>query len=135
MSKKNWMRIFLKINWENRVFDKTKIYSLNVKNKKFVDNIFDDLYRTSKMLWTNQSTFFLYSCFCIWKNVDDKRKNRVIIDIKKLNAIIKFDVYLLFLQNNIIVVVKKCNYISIIDYFILFINEKYIRIININSLS
>ena len=43
LSQKNWIRISLKSNWKKRIFDKTKIYSLDVRDKKLIDKIFDDL--------------------------------------------------------------------------------------------
>ena len=41
LSKKNWMKISLKIDWKSRIFDKIKIYSLDIKNKKLVNFTFD----------------------------------------------------------------------------------------------
>ena len=115
MSKKNWMKISLKSDWKKRVSKKTKMYSLNAKNKKLIDKIFDDLYRTDRMFWINQSTSFFYFCFCVWKNVDDEKKNRVIIDIRNLNVITQSDAYSLSLQTDIIIAMRNCDYISIID--------------------
>ena len=37
LSKKNWMRIFLKSNWENRVFEKTKIYLLKARDRELMN--------------------------------------------------------------------------------------------------
>ena len=44
LSKKNWMRIFLKSNWENRVFEKTKIYLLKARDRELMNQIFDELH-------------------------------------------------------------------------------------------
>jgi hypothetical protein len=38
-----WMRVSLRSDWESRIFEKVKIYSLETKDKKFVNQIFDDL--------------------------------------------------------------------------------------------
>ena len=67
--KKNWMRISLKFDWKNKIFDKIKIYSLKTKNKTLMNNIFDELYWTKKFFWINESTLFSYLIFCVWKNV------------------------------------------------------------------
>ena len=114
------MKISLKNDWKKRVSKKTKMYSLNAKNKKLMNKIFDDLHRIDRMFWTNQSTSFFYSCFCVWKSVDDEKKNRVIVDIRNLNVITQFDAYSLSLQTNIIIAMRDCDYISVIDCSIFF---------------
>ena len=53
MSKENWMKISLKSDWKKRVSKKTKMYSLNAKNKKLMNKIFDDLHRIDRMFWIN----------------------------------------------------------------------------------
>jgi hypothetical protein len=48
------------------------------------------------------------------------RKNRVVMNIRELNAIIVFDAYSMSAQTNIIVAVTECQYISVmnvLDYF------------------
>ena len=115
MSKENWMKISLKSNWKKRVSKKTKMYSLNAKNEELMNKTFDDLHRIDRMFWTNQSSSFFYSCFCVWKNVDDEKKNRVIVNIRNFNVITQSDAYSLSLQTNIIIAVRDCDYISVID--------------------
>ena len=109
------MRISLKSDWEQRIFDKTKIYSLNKKDKKLVDEIFDKLHESDRFSWTNEFIFFNYSVFCVWKEVNDQKKNRSIVNIRDFNAIIQPDVYFLFLQFNIIFAVIGCQYIIVLN--------------------
>ena len=109
------MKIPLKSDWEKRVTEKAKMYSLDAKDRELINKTFDDLHRTGRMFWINQSTSFSYSCFCVWKNVDDEKKDRVVIDIRNLNAITQSDAYSLSLQTNIIIAVRDCDYISVID--------------------
>ena len=116
LSEKNWMRIFLKSDWKDRVSEKTKVYSLEVRDRELVNKIFDELHEQRRMSWTDVFTFFSYSVFCVWKkNVVDESKSRVIVNIRDLNAIIVSDAYFLFLQSDIIVVVRDCFYIFLID--------------------
>ena len=118
---KNWMRISLKSDWKSQIFDKVKIYSLDVKDRELIDKTFDELHVVDKMFWINEFTLFFYSMFCVWKlNVDNQRKKRIVIDIRDLNVITQSNVYFLSLQSEIIVVVRHCNYISIIDCFVFF---------------
>ena len=115
MKKANWMRISLKSDWECRVSNKTKIYSLDLRDKQLVNDTFDDLHRSEKLFWITKSTSFNYSLFCVWKTINEERKERVVIDIRELNAIIKLNVYSLSLQFDIIQLMTNCIYISVID--------------------
>jgi hypothetical protein len=115
LSENQWMRISLRSDWESRVFEKVKIYSLRTKNKKLVNQTFDDLQRKERLKYITESIFFSYLVFVVWKTINDQKKERVIINIRDLNAITLFDVYSLFLQSNIISAVKECHYLSIID--------------------
>ena len=117
---KNWMRISLKSNWKQRIFDKTKIYSLNKKNKELVDEIFDKLHESNRLNWIDEFTSFSYSVFCVWKKVNEKKKDRSIVNIRNLNAITQSNVYSLSLQFDIISVVLDCQYITVLNCFVFF---------------
>ena len=114
-SKKNWMHIFLRLNWEFTIKDKTKIYFLEVKDKLILNQTFNKLHEQNRLFWTTKSTSFSFSCFVVWKDSESKRKNRVVVDIRTLNAIFLFDFYSLSLQSEIIQAVHNCTFISIID--------------------
>jgi hypothetical protein len=88
---------------------------LRLKDKKLVDQTFDDLQDKERLKFTTKFTSFSYFVFVVWKNVNDKRKRRVVVNIRDLNAIILFDVYSLSLQFDVISVVKKCHFLSIIN--------------------
>ena len=120
LSQQNWMRISLKSDWKKRIFDKVKIYSLNKKNRKLVDEIFDKLHESDKLSWTDEFIFFSYFVFCVWKEINDKKKDRSIVNIRDFNAITQSNVYSLFLQFNIIFVVIDCQYIIVLNCSIFF---------------
>lgn len=85
---KNWMRISLKFDWESRVFEKVKVYSLETRDKTLVNKIFDALHKKEKLSWINEFTSFSFLMFCVWKNdAKDNSKRRVVVDIRELNAI------------------------------------------------
>ncbi len=115
LSENQWMRISLRFDWKSRVFEKIKIYSLEAKDKKLVNQIFDDFQAKKRLKFTIESTSFSYSIFVIWKTVNDKKKKRVIVDIRELNVIILSNAYSLFLQKNIIAAIKECQYLFVID--------------------
>ena len=107
-----WM--FINFKFEV-VFKFNKMYSLEVKNRNFIDVTFDKLHQQNKLHWTIQSISFNYSIFVVWRDTFTNQKRRVIIDIKDLNDIIESDNYSLFLQSNIITEIVDSSYISIID--------------------
>ena len=115
MNSDNWMRISLKSNWEIKIFDKAKMYFLDLRDRELVDQIFDELHRNEKLAWITQSTSFNYFLFCVWKNINDERKSRVVVDVRDLNVIIELDVYSLSLQSNIIQLVANCIYITMMN--------------------
>ena len=115
LSVENWMRIFLKFDWEKSIKNKVKIYSLNFKDKAVINETFDDLQRQNKLSWTTNATFF--SCFVIWKDFSDNRKNRVVVNVRDLNAITQLNAYSVSLQSNIIQAISDCFFISVINCF------------------
>ncbi len=115
---KNYMSIDLKSNWVDKI-KINKIYSLNSNERAIIDETFDNLHVKEKMKWFIKSISFEYFVFVIYRTMmkNDKltRKNRVVINIRDLNAIIVSDVYSMFVQTDIIVAVTECEYISIVN--------------------
>ena len=115
LSMKNWMKISLKSNWKNKITDKVKIYFINTKNRELLNSTFDKFHEQEKSFWTKQSTFFSFSCFVVWRNFVENKKNRVVVDIRSLNAMIQSNAYFVFFQFDILMIVSECHFISIID--------------------
>ena len=109
------MHIFLRLDWEFTIKDKTKTYSLEVKDKLILNQIFNKLHEQNCLFWTTNSTSFSFPCFVVWKDSEIKRKNRVVVDIRTLNAIFLFDFISLSLQSENIQTVHNCTFISTID--------------------
>ena len=74
LSKENWINFFLKFDWENRISNKTKMYSLNTKNKKLIDETFDKFHESKKLNWIESFISFRYSIFCVWKMINNNKK-------------------------------------------------------------
>ena len=110
------MKIFLKFDWKIKVSKKAKVYSLDQKNRNLMNDIFDQLHRDDKLFWIIEFTSFSYFLFCVWKIIPkDEKKERVIVDIRKFNAITQSNAYSLFLQSDIIQLIASCSYIIIIN--------------------
>ena len=43
LSEQNWMRIPLRADWEFKITGKSKVYSLGIKDRVTVDEVFDKL--------------------------------------------------------------------------------------------
>ena len=112
------MFISLKLNWADN-HKTNRVYSIKIKNQKFINEIFDKFHEQKKMKWFSRFTFFEYSVFVIWKIVIKKtnlrKKKRVIINICDLNQIIQTNAYFMSFQFDIITVVTECSHISIVD--------------------
>ena len=115
--RKKWMKINI-VNAETSKL--SRIFKLNLENKIFIDKKFDALHEQNKMSWTTKFTSYVFSVFVVWHTVhlsgkESLRKGRVVIDIKNLNKITKFDAYSMLLQSNIISAMQDCKFISIMD--------------------
>ena len=114
------MRISLKFDWKSRTSSKIKIYSFDQRDRNFVDKTFDEFHEQNRLFWIIDSTSFSYSAFVVWKNVDDEKKNKIIVNIRELNVITQSNVYFLSLQIDIISIVRNCFFISIVNAFFFF---------------
>ena len=115
LSQENWMQIFLRNDWEKIIKEKAKIYSLRAKDRLIVDEIFNKLHDQERLSWTTKSISFSFLCFVVWKNSSNNRKDRVIIDIRALNAVFLSNFYFISLQTKIIQIVHDCTFIFTID--------------------
>lgn len=93
LPEENWMNILLKSDWESRISGKAKVYPLSNKDKELVDKTSDELHELGRMSWSTDATPFSYPVFCVWKTQNGKRKDRVVVDIRGLNAISQPDAY------------------------------------------
>jgi hypothetical protein len=119
----NHMSIDLKSNWTDKI-KINKIYFLESNEKVIMNEIFDNLHAKNKMKWFTNSTSFDYFVFVIYRTItkDDKfvRKERAMINIRELNAIIVSNAYFMSTQTEIIVTVAECQYIfvmNVLEYF------------------
>ena len=115
LSQKNWMQILLRNDWERIIKEKTKVYFLEAKDRLILDEIFDKLHDQERLSWITESISFSFPCFVVWKDSTNNRKNRIVVDIRALNAVSLSDFYLISLQSEIIQTVHDCTFIFTID--------------------
>ena len=117
LPQEEWMRIPLRSDWESRISGKAKVYPLGTRDKKLVDQTFDELHAQGRLSWTaGGTTPFTYPVFVIWRTLPfGEKKGRVVVDIRGLNQLTQPDVYPLPLQSDITSAVRGCQYITVVD--------------------
>ena len=122
ISESDWMSITL---LSEAKISSVKIYSVESKNKQLIDDMFDKLHEQSRMKYSKHSISHDYSVFVTWRTIfksDQKsdRKDRVVVNIKRLNKITQTDSYSMSLQTNITSAVVKCDFINVFDAAVFF---------------
>ena len=114
---KRWRIIPLKPSWESNVSAiKPQIYPLGNKARRVVNNTFDEMYKQGRLEYTTDLTPFSFPVFIIYKtNLHDKRKCRVVVDIRKLNNLVLPDSYPLPLQSKIIANVQGYKNLTVLN--------------------
>ena len=92
------------------------MYSFEIRDKKIIDNTFDELHRQKKLSYITESISFNFSCFVVWRDSSEK-KNRIVMNIRDLNAIFQFDAYSISFQFDVLQTVQNCIYIFVINCF------------------
>ena len=113
-----WM--FINFKSKTKSLKSIKIYLVDSKKRTIIDIIFDKMHVDDKIIWINQSTFFNFSIFVIWRNIFNKFKNKIMIDIRNLNKISIFDIYSMSLQSNIINAIIDHSFVfivNVVDWF------------------
>jgi hypothetical protein len=112
-----WMSITLKFDVK---IETIKVYSMSSSEKDLIDETFNKLHDQDKMHWTTKLIAHDASIFVVWRMINEERKNKIIVIIRKLNKIVKSNSYSMSLQIDIISTVAKCKFISVIDAAIFF---------------
>jgi short-subunit dehydrogenase len=65
VSEKQWMRLSLKKEWQDKLIVKIKIYSLDTNDRKIVNDIFNRLQAQNKLKFIIAAISFAYSVFVV----------------------------------------------------------------------
>ena len=76
LSKSSWMNISLKFDWETKIKDKVKMYSIDFKDRNLIDITFNKLHEKNKLAWIENFTLFNFSYFIVWRNFIEQRKKK-----------------------------------------------------------
>ena len=119
------MKFSLWHDWQDFVFEKSKVYSSKNGDRKILNKTFDELHKKERLIQITTFTSFFYSVFVIWKIVNKIRKNQVVVEIRDLNKLFKLNVYSLSLQNDIISKLRKCSHIFVLNVISFFYQWKF----------
>ncbi len=117
VSEDEWMSIILK---SEAKIETVKMYSMRFKKRELINETFDKLHHQNKMHWIIEFIFHDASIFVIWRMINEEKKDKIIVDIRELNKIVKSDSYSMFLQIDIISTIADFKYIFVIDITIFF---------------
>ncbi len=60
------MTVLLRDNWQSKIADiKPRVYPLNYKSQKLIDNTFDELQAKRRLVFTKSHTSFSFSVFVV----------------------------------------------------------------------
>ena len=100
------MTMPLRTDWQSHLHTiKPRIYPLGNKAKALVDETFDKLQWQNCLVYTQTHTSFSFPVFIVWKPGLNGKKDRAIIDIRRINNLVIPDTYPLPLQSDIIATV------------------------------
>jgi hypothetical protein len=108
---------------ENTDFESAKLlyksYKVPSNEQVIIDTILDKIHSQDKFEWIIKSIFYAFPVFVAWRTFYKDgiliRKDRAVVDIRKLNRAAVSDAYSIFLQFDIIRIILGCKYISVID--------------------
>lgn len=99
---------------------KPKIYNIGKRGRDAIDRTLDPLHRQDKIEFSIRHTPSAHLVFVVYRDtVDDKEnlttKERVVMDLRNLNAESVKDLYPLATKEEILHLVKGCHFITVID--------------------
>lgn len=107
------MSIILK---SNAILKLARVYSVERKKREIIDSTLDKLHEKSKIRFSTQLIDFNFSVFVVWRNLSDEtHKERMIVDLRDLNEMIKINSYSMKQQSEIIAIVARYSHIFIVD--------------------
>lgn len=118
------MKVPLKPGWEAKVSTiklnvyplSKEVYPVGNEAQQLVDKNFDEMYCLSRYKFINEHIPFSFPIFIVWKaNTEGKKKERVMVDIQKLNEIVLSNSYPLSLQLEITANVQGCIILAALD--------------------
>jgi hypothetical protein len=112
VSENEWMSITLKSEFK---IETIKVYSMRLKKRELIDEIFDKLHHQNKMHWITEFTSHDASVFVIWRMMNEEKKDKIVVNIRKLNKIVESDSYSMSLQIDIISTVAECKFIFVVN--------------------
>lgn len=114
MADEEKMRIDLIDDWQNQKRN-VRPYPLGLKDREALDKHHDELIAQGKLEPMMEPTPIACPAFVVWRTVNGKSKERIVIDLRPLNKMTVPDVYPLPDQGNIINSVRGNNYHSMFD--------------------
>ena len=95
------IKIYL-VEGQQKQLQLAKSYPLGCKDKDFLDVEHNKLYAQGRMSFLDKPTLIACLVFIVQRLVNSKKKGRVVVDLRLVNAVTILDIYPLLDQDNII---------------------------------
>jgi len=110
-----YMPVDLLENWQDKIEFDSRTYPAGTLSRENIDEIFNQLHEEGKMEFSDRPSQFTSPVFVVWRTVDGVRKGRVVLDIRKLNSIVKKDKHPVPEQSEMLSFMLGCDRISTTD--------------------
>ncbi|KAM0740599.1 hypothetical protein ACQRIT_005783 [Beauveria bassiana] len=109
------MRVRLKPGWEEAISHKCHVYPQGPDERAVIKRTLQDLIDKGKIDRTRLQVAFAFPVFVVWHGVGDKRKGRMVVDVRALNKQALSDAYPMRRQDDIMADLAHAERITVID--------------------
>ena len=116
-----WMIVLLHTDRQSHLHTiKPRIYLLGNEAKALVNKTFNKLQRQGCLVYIQTRIFFSFPVFLVWKPRPNRKKDWVVVDIRKLNDLVVPDTYPIQPQSDIIATMQGCTQLAILNVVFFF---------------
>jgi len=108
------LKVPLVDGWQNMKFN-YRSYPLGREEQAIIDKTHDKLHEQGRMEWVDGPTPFALPVFVAYRNLNNERKGRAVVDLRAVNRASVPDSYPLPLQHEIIESIRGKKFLTVID--------------------
>ncbi|KGQ08839.1 Transposon Ty3-I Gag-Pol polyprotein [Beauveria bassiana D1-5] len=109
------MRVRLKPGWEETLTQRCRVYPQGPNERQVIETTTQDLLQKGKLVRTSTQVPFSFPVFVVWQGQGDKRKGRMVVDVRSLNKHALADAYPMRRQDTIMSELAHSKFITVID--------------------
>lgn len=109
------MRIQMKPGWQDMIPKKCRVYPVGPDDRKIIEQTMEGLDKAGKAYRTTGQVPFSFPVFVVWTGEGEKKKGRMVVDIRGLNAMSLSDAYPMRRQDEVIARIANATHITVMD--------------------